>query len=123
MKTIGNSYKFTYLYKTLKVFCIIIIIALISFSIYYQIICENYIIKQKEKYSILKNRHRKSYMPAIIYIVFDRKSSMKASHLIYSENRVTKFISVKLYDGYIIYCFYSDYEINKYLNEKIRSIP
>ncbi len=123
MKTTGNFFKSVNLNKLIKVFCAIIIIAIIAFSIYFQIVCENYIIKQKEKYSILDNRHRKSYMPAIIYLVFERKPSMKASHLIYSEKRITKFISVKLYDGYIICCFYSENEINKYLNENHGTAP
>lgn len=123
MKTAGNYLKSVKLKKYIKVFCAIIIIAIITLSIYFQIVCENYIIKQKQKYSILENRHRKSYIPAIIYLIFERKTSIKASHLIYFEKRITKFISVKLYDGYIICCFYSENEIKKYLNENHSTAP
>ena len=102
--------------KIVKTVIVIILVTVVIISVYVQIKFESYITKQKEDYYVLSDRERISYKPAIYYLLFKRKKLMRASQLVYQEYNVKIVYAARLYDGYIIDCYYNNDEIDNFLN-------
>ena len=100
-----------------------VVLITFAFSVHYQIKFEKYIVNQKEKYNILIERERLSYKPVIIYLI-DRKNYMKAGGIVYSNCKQKSIFAGRLYDGYIVNCYYRNEEIKSYLynNYKVHDL-
>lgn len=105
--------------KIIKWVSITIITTILTWSFYLQIKFERYIQKQKKEYSILLNRKRISYQPAVVYLFNDRKKLMGAGQLVYQESKNSTIFSGRLYDGYIIKCYFSKEEIELFWEIKL----
>jgi len=107
--------------KTIKRTILILLLILVSISTVYQLKFEKYIDNQKEKFGILVNRRRISYIPVVIYYSMNANSEMrnlnrKASDLIDQERNFAGRIIIVGYDEYIMQCYYTNEEKVNYLN-------
>ena len=101
--------------KIVKFLLTLVLVCYIGVSIYTQIKYEKYITTQKEEYHILQGRERISYKPAILYIIFDSAYLMRAGGLVYHGIEEKSVFAGRLYDGYIIQCYYDDNEIDEFM--------
>lgn len=93
-----------------RISAVIIAITIIVSSIF-QIKIEQYIQNQKEEYGILLNRKRISYKPVVLYLIMDKKQYMGAGSLVYQQSDSNSILAGRLYDGYIVYCYFSKKEL------------
>lgn len=101
----------------IRISAVIITITIIVSSIF-QIKFEQYIQNQKKEYGILLNRNRVSYKPVVLYLIMDKKQYMGAGSLVYQESDSNSILAGRLYDGYIVYCYFSKKELTAFWNNK-----
>lgn len=105
---------------TTKIFFIGLVILLVP-SIYLQIKVEKYITNQRNEYRIILNKKRISYIPYIVFILKDRFQNdnfyLNQNYFLpYEEINIIKFNSNKDYDKYLVYCYYTNKELNNSKN-------
>jgi hypothetical protein len=109
---VGNKKIFMKVFKIIIVVIMVFILIIIGWT---QNEAENYIKNQKEKFGILENRKRISYLPFSIFILSENDFEKRAFNLPYAEKKLNEYASIGMYDYYIIHCFYSNDEIEFYL--------
>lgn len=99
----------------------LIIIAIIFFTGYQQYRVEKYILNQKTKYSILQERQRIKFLPYTIHFLSgaindnrNRRIESKAFFMPYELANIISAHTNKDFDSYMVYCYFSKGEIEKY---------
>jgi len=113
--------------RVIKKILAIILIILISYSIFEQYRAEKYISKQRETYGILKNRERINYfLPYIIHFytgainnLRNRRIESRAFFLPYILSDLKTAKTDKDLDSYMVYCYFSKDELKKFEDEKL----
>lgn len=102
---------------------IVIIILLLAGHKQYEV--ETYINRQKETYGILKEKKRIHYIPFAIHFLSGEinntrnyRAESKAFFMAYNLVNVTFANTDKDFDSYIVYCYFSKEEIDKYYNQR-----
>ncbi|MBP1225007.1 hypothetical protein [Flavobacterium sp. 1355] len=109
----------------LKKSLITIITVILVFIGYKQYEVETYINKQKEIYGILKEKKRKHYLPFVVYFLSGEinntrnyRAESKVFFMAYDIVNVTSAYTDKDFDSYMVYCYFSKEEIDKYYNKR-----
>ena len=96
-------------------------VAIFAYSGYKQYQVENYIFNQKEKYGILKEKERINYLPFVIHFysgainnVRNKRIESNAFFIPYDIANISTAKSDKDLDSYMVYCFFSKEEAEKY---------
>ncbi|UWY26961.1 hypothetical protein N4T20_14650 [Flavobacterium sp. TR2] len=109
----------------LKKSLIIIITIILLFVGYKQYEVETYINKQKETYGILKDKKRIHYMPFAVHFLSGEinntrnyRAEAKAFFMAYDIVNVKSAYTDKDFDSYMVYCYFSKEEIDRYYNQR-----
>lgn len=109
----------------LKKSLITIITIILLFVGYKQYEVETYINKQKETYGILKDKKRIHYMPFVIHFLSGEisntrnyRAESKAFFIAYDIVNVKSAYTDKDFDSYMVYCYFSKEEIDRYYNQR-----
>lgn len=109
----------------LKKSLITIITIILVFTGYKQYQVETYIDKQKETYGILKDKKRIHYLPFVIHFLSSEinntrnyRAESKAFLMAYNIVNVTSAYTDKDFDSYMVYCYFSREEIDKYYDKR-----
>lgn len=109
----------------LKKSLITIIIIILLFVGYKQYEVETYINKQKETYGILEDKKRIHYMPFAIHFLSGEinntrnyRAESKAFFMAYDIVNVKSAYTDKDFDSYMVYCYFSKEEIDRYYNQR-----
>jgi hypothetical protein len=116
--------------KILKKSFVTIVIIIVVFMGYKQYGVETYINKQKETYGILKEKKRIHYLPFVIHFLSgeinntrNRRAESKAFFMAYDIVNVKSAYTDKDFDSYMVYCYFSTEEIDKYYIKKKKDLP
>ena len=106
--------------KILKYFIISIVFLFLAVVVLIQYKAEAYRIKQAKEYNILKDRRRISYCPAFIYYINhkNKPAFFAASSILYDDLNLKIIRCARIGDEYIVKCFYSRKEIEKFLAQQ-----
>ena len=114
----------------LKKSLITIITLILVFTVYKQYEVETYINKQKETYGILKDKKRIHYLPFVVHFLSGEinntrnyRVESKVFFLAYDIINVTSAYTDKDFDSYMVYCYFSKEEIDKYCNMRKKDLP
>ena len=116
-EVISTEKNYTQMIKKIFIKALIIIFSLfVIMSVYLQSDLEKYKSKQIEKYNILQNRKRIKYTPGVIYYLSRKEINFKSGLLPYWECSGS-FGSKRIYDEYILECYYTLEEKLNYLKD------